>query len=435
MMIISSTRNSRNPLNNLDVVSVFVYLILVVWGIMSIYSASYNVENPKPFYDFSSFAGKQFIFALTAIGLIILVFLLDYRLFEDFAYIFYALSILLLIAVVLFGKVVKGQQNWIQIGPVSMQPTEFAKLGVSLALARFLGAPGSKLTDKKIWLGIGIIFIIPALLILKQGDYGSLMVFVLLELALYREGMPFWVITLQIVIAILFVLSLLIKPVYLAFGLFFVFVAITGVMLLIRRKVERSEWIVLIAGFLLAAMFVVSVPKIFAKLKKYHQERIMVLLDEDAVDKKGGAYYNLQQSKIAIGSGGFWGKGFLEGTQTKYDFVPEQHSDFIFCTVGEEFGWAGSFLVIVLFMILLFRVVMIAERQRSRFARIYGYCVASIFFAHFAFNLSMTVGLFPTIGVPLPFMSYGGSSLWSFTLMLFILLKLDMHRNRLFSRD
>ncbi|MDW8295557.1 MAG: rod shape-determining protein RodA [Raineya sp.] len=435
MMIISSTRNSRNPLNNLDVVSVFVYLILVVWGIMSIYSASYNVENPKPFYDFSSFAGKQFIFALTAIGLIILVFLLDYRLFEDFAYIFYILAILLLIAVVLFGKVVKGQQNWIQIGPVSMQPTEFAKLGVSLALARFLGAPGSKLTDKKIWLGIGIIFIIPALLILKQGDYGSLMVFVLLELALYREGMPFWVITLQIVIAILFVLSLLIKPVYLAFGLFFVFVAITGVMLLIRRKVERSEWIVLIAGFLLAAMFVVSVPKIFAKLKKYHQERIMVLLDEDAVDKKGGAYYNLQQSKIAIGSGGFWGKGFLEGTQTKYDFVPEQHSDFIFCTVGEEFGWAGSFLVIVLFMILLFRVVMIAERQRSRFARIYGYCVASIFFAHFAFNLSMTVGLFPTIGVPLPFMSYGGSSLWSFTLMLFILLKLDMHRNRLFSRD
>lgn len=208
-----------------------------------------------------------------------------------------------------------------------------------------------------------------------------------------------------------------------------------GILLLTRRKMERWDWIVMIVGLVLAMAFVISVPKIFTKLKKYHQERIMVLLDEEAVDKKGGAYYNLQQSKIAIGSGGFSGKGYLEGTQTKYDFVPEQHSDFIFCTVGEEFGWVGSFLVILLFMILLFRIVIIAERQKSRFARIYGYCVASIFFAHFTFNLSMTVGLFPTIGVPLPFMSYGGSSLWSFTLMLFILLKLDMHRNRLFGRD
>lgn len=402
---------------------------------MSIYSASYNVENPKPFWDFSTFAGKQFVFAMTAVGLIILVFLLDYRLFEDFAYIFYALSVLLLIAVVLFGKVVKGQQNWIQIGPISMQPTEFAKLGLSLALARFLGAPGSKLTDKKIWLGIGVLFIIPTLLILKQGDYGSLMVFVLLELALYREGMPFWVIGLQALVVMLFVLSLLIKPVYLAFGLFFVFSFLVAILFLTRRKMERWDWIVMIVGLILAMAFVISVPKIFTKLKKYHQERIMVLIDEEVVDKKGGAYYNLQQSKIAIGSGGFSGKGYLEGTQTKYDFVPEQHSDFIFCTVGEEFGWIGSFLVILLFMILLFRMVIIAERQKSRFARIYGYCVASIFFAHFTFNLSMTVGLFPTIGVPLPFMSYGGSSLWSFTLMLFILLKLDMHRNRLFGRD
>ncbi len=399
---------------------------------MSIYSASYNVENPKPFWDFNTFAGKQFVFAMTAVGLIILVFLLDYRLFEGFAYIFYFLSVLLLIAVVLFGKVVKGQQNWIQIGPISMQPTEFAKLGVSLALAKFLGTPSSKLTDRKVWLGIVVIFIVPALLILKQGDYGSLMVFVLLELALYREGMPFWIIGLQVLAVILFVLSLFIKPVYLAFGLFFVFSFIVGILLLTRRKMERRDWLIMIVSLVLAIAFVISVPKIFTKLKKYHQERIIVLFDEEAVDKKAGAYYNLQQSKIAIGSGGVWGKGYLEGTQTKYDFVPEQHSDFIFCTVGEEFGWVGSFLVILLFMILLFRIVIIAERQKSRFARIYGYCVASIFFAHFTFNLSMTVGLFPTIGIPLPFMSYGGSSLWSFTLMLFILLKLDTHRNRLF---
>lgn len=436
-MMITRSAHSRaqsfNSLNNLDFLLVLTYIFLVAWGIMSIYSASYNIDNPKPFWDFSTFAGKQFVFAVTALGLIVIVLLLDYRFFEDFAYVFYIFSILLLIAVVLFGKVVKGQQNWIQVGPVSMQPTEFAKLGVSLALARFLSSPGSKLSDRKTWMGIGLIFLFPTLLILKQGDYGSLVVFVMLELALYREGMPLWVIALQVFFAILFIFSLLIKPVYLVVGLFFVFLLIIGFWFLVKRRLERQDWVIVVGILMLTIGFILSTPRIFTKLKKYHQERILVLLNEEAVDKKGGAYYNLQQSKIAIGSGGFWGKGYLQGTQTKYDFVPEQHSDFIFCTVGEEFGWVGSLLVIGLFMLLLFRIVIIAERQKSAFARIYGYCVASIFFAHFAFNLSMTVGLFPTIGVPLPFMSYGGSSLWSFTLMLFILLKLDMHRNRLFS--
>ncbi len=434
-MIISSTRSSRNPAQNLDTLSIFIYLILVVIGIMSIYSASYNVDNPKPLYDFNTFAGKQFVFACTALVLILLIFLIDYRFFEASAYIFYVLSLILLVAVILFGKEVKGQQNWIQVGPVSLQPTEFAKVGLSLALARFLGSPGSKLSDRKIWLVILGLFVVPALLILKQGDYGSLMVFVVFQLALYREGMPLWIILVQVVIAVFFILSLLIKPVYLSFGIFLLYSAFAGFLLLTGKKVSRANWLVIIGSAIFLIIFVVSVPKIFTKLKQYHQDRIMVLIDENAVDKKGGAYYNLTQSKIAIGSGGFSGKGYLEGTQTKYDFVPEQHSDFIFCTVGEEFGWLGSFVVILLYVTLLTRIVTIAERQKNRFARIYGYCVASILFAHFAFNLSMTIGLFPTIGVPLPYMSYGGSSLWAFTILLFVFLKLDSHRNQLFSRD
>jgi rod shape determining protein RodA len=427
--------NRRNPLANLDFLTVFVYMVLVILGIMSIYSASFNVESPKPFYELGSVSGKQFLFAGTAIGLIVLIFILDYRFVEAMAYIFYGVTILLLIAVLIVGKEIKGQQNWIQFGGFSLQPTEFAKVGISLALARYLGSPGSKLTDKKTWLVIAGLFMIPALLILKQGDFGSLMVFAALQLALYREGMPLWILLAEVLFAVLFILSLIIKPVFLAFGIFLIIFFIVAFALLTRRKITPIHWFIAIGSAIILIAFVIFTPKIFTKLKKYHQERIMVLIDENAVDKKGGAYYNLAQSKIAIGSGGFLGKGYLEGTQTKFDFVPEQHTDFIFCTVGEEFGWLGSLLVVSLFVTLLIRIVMIAERQKNRFARIYGYCVASILFAHFAFNLSMTVGLFPTIGVPLPFMSYGGSSLWGFTILLFLLLKLDSHRNQLFSRD
>lgn len=430
------THNKRNNLlTNLDATSVFIYITLVIIGIMSIYSASYNVENPKPFYEFGTVSGKQVLFALTALGIILFIFLLDYRFIESIAYIFYGFTILLLIAVIFVGKEVKGQQNWIAIGGFSLQPTEFAKIGISLALARYLGSPGSKLSDQKIWLVIAFLFFLPAILILKQGDFGSLMIFALLQFALYREGMPLWVILAEILIATLFILSLLLKPIYLAFAILIIAILLVAALLITRQKMTLKAWIILLSTTIFMIAFVIFTPQIFKKLKKYHQDRIMVLIDENAVDKKAGAYYNLAQSKIAIGSGGIWGKGYLEGTQTKYDFVPEQHTDFIFCTIGEEFGLVGSIVILSLFLTLLIRIIMIAERQKNRFARIYGYCVASILFGHFAFNLSMTVGLFPTIGVPLPFMSYGGSSLWAFTILLFLLLKLDSHRNQLFSRD
>lgn len=435
MITSSIPKNSRSPLANLDVLTVFIYVALVFIGVMSVYSASFNEENPKAIYDISSFAGRQLMFAGTAVVLIVLIFLLDYRFIEGISYVVYGVTILMLMAVLVIGKEVKGNQNWIAIGSFSLQPTEFAKIGLSLAFARYLGSPGSKLTDKKIWMVIGGLFALPALLILKQGDFGSLMVFTFLQLALYREGMPLWIILVEVLFATLFILSLIIKPVFLAFAIFLIILSIIGFMLFTRRKMTSNHWFLAIGSAVVLIAFIIFTPKIFTKLKKYHQERIMVLIDENAVDKKSGPYYNLAQSKITIGSGGFSGKGYLEGTQTKYGFVPEQQTDFIFCTIGEEFGFLGSITVIGLFVTLLMRIIFIAERQKNRFARIYGYCVASILFAHFSFNLSMTIGLFPTIGVPLPFMSYGGSSLWGFTVLLFLLLKLDSHRNQLFSRD
>ncbi|KOY87094.1 hypothetical protein AD998_13925 [bacterium 336/3] len=435
MITNSIPKNSRSPLANLDVLTVFIYVALIFIGVTSVYSASFNEENPKAIYDISSFAGRQLMFAGTAVVLIVLIFLLDYRFIEGISYVVYGVTILLLMAVLVIGKEVKGNQNWIAIGSFSLQPTEFAKIGLSLALARYLGSPGSKLTDKKIWMVIGGLFALPALLILKQGDFGSLMVFTFLQLALYREGMPLWIILVEILFAVLFILSLIIKPVFLAFAIFLIILLIIGFMLFTRRKMTSNHWFLAVGSAVVLISFIIFTPKIFSKLKKYHQERIMVLIDENAVDKKSGPYYNLAQSKITIGSGGFAGKGYLEGTQTKYGFVPEQQTDFIFCTIGEEFGFLGSIVVIGLFVTLFIRIIFISERQKNRFARIYGYCVASILFAHFAFNISMTVGLFPTIGVPLPFMSYGGSSLWGFTVLLFLLLKLDSHRNQLFSRD
>lgn len=435
MITNSIPKNSRSPLANLDVLTVFIYVALIFIGVTSVYSASFNEENPKAIYDISSFAGRQLMFAGTAVVLIVLIFLLDYRFIEGISYVVYGVTILLLMAVLVIGKEVKGNQNWIAIGSFSLQPTEFAKIGLSLALARYLGSPGSKLTDKKIWMVIGGLFALPALLILKQGDFGSLMVFTFLQLALYREGMPLWIILVEVLFAVLFILSLIIKPVFLAFAIFLIILLIIGFMLFTRRKMTSNHWFLAVGSAVVLISFIIFTPKIFSKLKKYHQERIMVLIDENAVDKKSGPYYNLAQSKITIGSGGFAGKGYLEGTQTKYGFVPEQQTDFIFCTIGEEFGFLGSIVVIGLFVTLFIRIIFISERQKNRFARIYGYCVASILFAHFAFNISMTVGLFPTIGVPLPFMSYGGSSLWGFTVLLFLLLKLDSHRNQLFSRD
>ncbi|MCU0437726.1 MAG: rod shape-determining protein RodA [Raineya sp.] len=435
MITSSIPKNSRSPLANLDVLTVFIYIFLVFMGLLSIYSASFNEETPKAFYDMSTVSGRQILFIGTAFVLIMLIFLLDYRFVEGIAYVFYGVTIILLIAVILFGREINGQKNWLHFGSFGLQPTEFTKISISLVLARYLGSPGSKLTDKKIWMVIGGIFILPAIIILKQGDYGSLMVFAALQLALYREGMPLWIILVEVLFATLFILSLIFKPVFLAFAIFLIMLSIVGFMLITRRKISQSYWITFVGATIIMVAFVIFTPKIFTKLKRYHQDRIMVLVDDNAVDKKQGAYYNLAQSKITIGSGGFSGKGYLEGTQTKYGFVPEQHTDFIFCTVGEEFGFLGSITVIGLFVTLLIRIIFIAERQKNRFARIYGYCVASILFAHFAFNISMTIGLFPTIGVPLPFMSYGGSSLWGFTVLLFLLLKLDSHRNQLFSRD
>jgi rod shape determining protein RodA len=429
----------RNLLSNLDAPALFFYLALVFVGFMSVYSAVYNPDKARPIYDFSLQSGKQLVWIATSVFLIFLIFLLDYRTFESFAYIFHVVVLILLVLVLLIGREINGAKAWFGFGPFGIQPAEFAKITTALSLARFLGKPGSKITDFKIQIGAGIIMGMPLLLILLQPDLGSVLVFSSLLLMFYREGVNIIVLVIPLVLVFLFVLALIIKPVaYLAFGLFCLGFLILLGMFLFKRKVEKIQILWVVLPIFLLIGYVMSVQKIFESdkiLKQYHKDRIMVLLD-DNIDKKykRSKMYNLDQSKIAIGSGGFLGKGFLEGTQTKLDFVPEQQTDFIFCTVGEEFGWLGSFILIALFVGLFSRIIIIAERQNDSFVRIYGYCVACILFAHFTFNISMTIGLFPVIGIPLPFISYGGSSLWAFTILLFILLKLDMHRNQLFSR-
>ncbi|HYG40185.1 MAG TPA: rod shape-determining protein RodA, partial [Cytophagales bacterium] len=361
------------------------------------------------------------------IGFVIL--LIDYKFYDAFAYIIYVAVIGLLILVLLFARDVKGAHSWFEIGAFRFQPSEFAKFATSLALAKFLSSTTNKLDNLKT-LGLsGAIILFPAALILLQNDTGSTLVFSAFIIMLYREGLNPMIPLLGIVAIFLFIMTLLVDPLYLSLCL----IVLAAILIFIGKKnakriIAISVTFALFIGFVLTVNFLIN--NVF---QEHQRNRIKVLVDPD-IDPLGTGW-NVTQSKIAIGSGGLLGKGFLEGTQTKFDFVPEQSTDFIFCTIGEEHGFIGTFLLILLFLGLFARIVFLAERQKSRFARIYGYCVVSIMFFHFLINIGMTIGLFPVIGIPLPFFSYGGSSLWSFTILLFIFLKLDSHRKQVLFRD
>lgn len=417
-------REQKNIFANIDWILVLMYLALVLMGLANIYAAVYN-DLHKNIFDISQSYGKQLIWIAGSFVLALFLLIIDAKFFSQFAYLIYIIFIFMLLVVLGVGNVISGSRSWIKIGSFALQPAEFAKFATALALAKFLSAPDINLRrfrDKAIPV---IILLIPMLLIFLQNDTGSALVFFSFALVLYRKGLPGNLLLIGVIVTILFLITLL-------FNALIVTSIVVGVALILFFFIRRNRKNILSLLGLLALTigFVFTVNYAFNNLLELHQKtRINVLLGKE-IDLKG-AGYNVNQSKIAIGSGGFLGKGYLNGTQTKYNFVPEQSTDFIFCTVGEEWGFAGSLIVIALFICMFIRLIILAERQRSDFSRFYGYGVASVLFFHFLVNIGMTIGLAPVIGIPLPFFSYGGSSLLAFTFLLFIFIKQDSGRMQL----
>jgi rod shape determining protein RodA len=407
--------------SNVDWLTLVLYYAFVIAGLLCIYASIYKETAPE-IYDTTQNYGKQLIWIGLASFIGLLILLVDEKFFYAFSYPIYILTILLLVAVLVLGTTVKGSSSWIEIGGFRMQPAEFAKFGTALALARYLGGFNIKYSDRKVQILSGAMILLPLVIILLQNETGSALVFFAFIFVLYREGLPGYFLFIGFMMALMAVLALLVPGLYLIIAI----AAIAGLFTVVIRR-NRQNLLIVGAVALLMIGYVSSIGYMFENVMQPHQKsRINVLLGKE-VDLKG-AGYNVQQSKIAIGSGGLLGKGFLEGTQNKFRFVPEQSTDFIFCTIGEEFGFAGSVGFIILYILLLWRIIFLAERQRQKFNRIYGYCVASILFFHFAINIGMTLGLLPVIGIPLPFFSYGGSALLSFTILLFIFVRLDANR-------
>lgn len=412
----------------IDWVTVLLFGVLVLSGWLNIYAVEYDPDINQGIFDFGTSAGKQFIWICTAVLIIIFISFFDFKVFHSLAFVIYGIVIALLLFVSLSGKEVAGSRSWIGLGGFGLQPSEFAKFATALAIAKFLDKPNRKLEDlKTLVLAFALLFV-PLALTILQGDTGTAMVFGALVIPLFREGMPANILLIAFSILIVFLLTLLVNQTVLlvAIGV----VVLLGIGLNTRRP--KRLLYVIISG-VVVTIAVRSVDFILTDVLKPHQQKRVMSLVNPNIDPLGIGW-NVTQSKIAIGSGGFTGKGYLEGTQTKFDFVPAQSTDFIFCTIGEEQGWIGSVLLLSLFAALLLRIAVLAERQKSTFGRVYGYGVLSIIFFHFAVNIAMTIGLFPVIGIPLPFFSYGGSSLWAFTILLFSFLKLDAHRMQLLER-
>ncbi len=469
--------NRRNNIwRNLDWLTAGLFIILVSLGWINIYSAEYNDQNPG-ILNLSERYGKQLLWIGAAIIVVIFLIIIDARFYMFFSYYLYAAVILSLVAVIFFGKEIHGSRSWFVFGDFRLQPSEFAKFATSLALARFLSSPNIRLGNFMHVVRTALIICFPAFLILLQPDTGSTLVYAALLIVLYREGLPAVYLIIGFLAPVLFILTLILNPfmtitgmVIIAFAYYFIISyhknrAIAGAVIFIglgtlltlanlffhlnisnyflvagtlgisgiiyaflayKYKLRNAVLVFLFLAGSIAYTF--SVNYVFNNVLEDHQQkRINVVLgiENDPL----GSGYNVNQSKIAIGSGGFSGKGFLRGTQTKFNFVPEQSTDFIFCTIGEEWGFLGTSFIVMLFAFLLIRLLFLSERQKSRFSRIYGYSVLSILAFHFIINIGMTIGLVPVIGIPLPFVSYGGSSLWGFTILLFIFLRLDAARS------
>lgn len=403
---------------NLDRPVLTIYILLVLIGMISIFSSEYN-PNAVQVFSFTSGFGKQVLWLAASIFLFTIIVLIDVRIFINLSYFIYFISVLLLLTTLVIGSEISGSKSWIILGNISLQTSEFAKFATALALARFLDTSNISLSKKSHLFIAVMIILIPLSLILLQRDFGSALVFVSFTLVLYRQGLPGWVIFLPLIAAALFIITLLIGVLYTSIGL--------GILALLfflfafdKRKAFWMSFLALIIGISLT----LSVDFVFNEVLLPHQQsRINVLLGKE-IDLKGSGY-NVHQSLIAIGSGGLFGKGYLNGTQTKLNFIPEQSTDFIFCTIGEEFGLLGSTIVIVLFSLLIIRILNLSENHKFRFTRLFGYGIISVLLIHYIINLGMTLGILPVIGIPLPFISRGGSSLLSFTMMIAVFLCLE----------
>lgn len=468
----------HNLLTNIDWISILLYTILVLMGWLNIYAATYD-ESHSSILDFSQRYGKQLVWIAAAFGIGFIILLTDSKFFTAFSMIIYGGMILLLVLVLIVGEESKGARSWFELGSVRVQPAEFAKFATCLAVAHVMSRHNFQVMRFSNLLLLGFLLAFPAGLIILQNDTGSALVYSSFILVFYREGMHGSILLLCFVATALFMISILYDPFvvlatilcgalvahyyyrhdlretlfiallltalfflgYLLRWLFhwditnfhlllgaYVLISVASLYPVYKRKLNRMVLLLLVSWACVGIS--ASVDVMFDKLQPHQQARINELLG--VIEDSKGVGYNVTQSKIAIGSGGLTGKGFLQGTQTKYNFVPEQSTDFIFCTVGEEWGFVGSTIVILLFLAFILRIVKLAERQRSTFSRVYGYGVASILFFHVAVNIGMTIGMMPVIGIPLPFFSYGGSSLWAFTILIFIFLRLDSNRLQVF---
>ena len=412
----------KSTIGSIDWLTVLLFMLLVGFGWMNIYSASLDEGSTFSLLDFSQAYSRQAFFILLSIVLIIITQAIEAKFYERFAGLIYIISLISLLGLFVFGKNISGATSWYSFGSFGLQPSEFAKVATALALAKFLSDMQTNITTLRDQAKAFLIIALPAIFIVPQPDPGSALVYAAFFFPLYREGLAAIYLITGISAAILFILTLL-------FGPFLVVSAASAIMIiiLIRKRKQKPKYRFYLATLILVAGFCFSVNYIFNNVfEQRHRDRFNIVLGKE-VDTKGIGY-NTNQSEIAIGSGGWSGKGWKEGTQTKGGFVPEQHTDYIFSTVGEEWGFIGAALVVLLFLFLLLRILQLAERQKNQFSRVYGYSVAGILFIHFAINIGMVTGLLPTIGIPLPFFSYGGSGLWGFTLLLFIFIKLDANR-------
>ncbi len=415
--------NRRDLLiDKMDWLTVMLYMVLVLVGWLNIYAADYDVEKSISIFSLSINSGRQLLWIGVSIVTIVSIMIIDFKIYNSIAYIFYGVFILLLIGV-LFTRKIGGASSWYDIGIFKFQPSELAKFATALVLAKYFSDYNPRFNHLKDVLIMAAIIAVPALLIMLQPDAGTVLIFLSFILVLYREGMSPLILIAGIVTITIVVLTLLVAKWYLVVG-----IALIAIVIILFKKEKKPKFVLqIIGGAVIIIGIIFSVGYVFSNVLQPHQQKRIQVLFNPGSDPLG-VEWNVTQSKIAIGSGGLTGKGFLKGTQTKFNFVPEQSTDFIFSTIGEEYGWIGSSILVALFTTLFLRLIFLAERQKSRFARIYGYSVTSILFVHFTINIGMAIGLFPVIGIPLPFFSYGGSSLWAFTIFLFVFIKLDAHR-------